>query len=88
MNYINKAKEIIMAYKILTIYKNNTAICRGVFGCEAWARKVAPVLVGMGYAVKMESAKQLPFRNTFEQKLSETIINKAYALLDNLFEAS
>jgi len=75
-----------MAFKILTIYKNDTAICRGVFGCEAWAKKIAPVLIGMGYAVKMESMTRPPERSEFEQKLAERTINKAYALLDNLFE--
>lgn len=75
-----------MAFKILTIYKNNVAICRGVFGCEAWAKKIAPVLIGMGYAVKLETMTRPPERNAFEQKLAERTINKAYALLDNLYE--
>lgn len=77
-----------MALRILTIYKNNAAVCRGVFGCDAWANKIAPVLVGMGYAVKMESANKAPERNSFEVKLAEKLINKAYALLDNLYEAN
>lgn len=73
---------------VLTLYKNSFAVCRGVMGCQAWANKIAPVLLGMGYAVKIEKVKTVPERGEFERKKAEAILNQAYAKFDNLYEVN
>jgi hypothetical protein len=73
---------------VLHLYRNNQTVARGVMGCQAWAKKIAPVLLGMGYAVRIEPVKMqaVPQRNEFERKQAEQILNKAYALFDNLVD--
>jgi len=75
---------------VLHIQNTSGFIVRGVMGCKAWADKIAPVLVGMGFGVRVEAVKihDVPPREDFERKQAEAIINKAYALLDNLFDTT
>lgn len=71
---------------MLTLYRNRVKVCRAIMGCRDWAFRLTPVILGMGYAVKIEKINQPPERNEFERLSAEKILNEAYAKFDNLHD--